>query len=234
MKKNFKEMPGNNKVNNRVNNKPIFAVLVVIAVLLAAAIGLSFSDLILPISTSPADTEYAEASLFALTGSTPTYGNQTNCTDTDGGIMPYIKGTVKYKGKSYTDFCWYNGRNVTNSSAVAEFYCGNSGTNRTIIYCPGGCYYGACKNVTIVDISPGMELYGTAPTNCAGSYIHTFGANADACTMNCRQWCTASCKGGGGPPCWGIGNCLEEEDTRGGKEYNCYCGCFGEGVPKSY
>ena len=39
------------------------------------------------------------------------------CTDSDGGINYYIKGTVTYQGNTYTDFCSSDGR------TLYEYYC---------------------------------------------------------------------------------------------------------------
>jgi len=95
-------------------------------------------------------------------------GNIINCTDTDGGIEPYIFGIVKYGGKTYSDFCWKNGNqtNQTNATNVlAEFYCWNNKAKRSLIHCPYGCANGACRNITnaavnptLVDKSPGYTI----------------------------------------------------------------------------
>jgi hypothetical protein len=115
------------------------------------------------LATSGSNEESAGASL----GGTSSVA--AKCTDSDGGLNPYEKGTVKYKGKSYIDFCWENGTNVTASNySVAEFYCWNNQANRTLIYCPDGCSNGAClinvtkiiANITVLDTSPGAKLDG--------------------------------------------------------------------------
>lgn len=86
------------------------------------------------------------------------------CTDTDGGIKYYNKGTTYYGNSSdngtSTDFC----RNY-NSSVLVEYYCENE-TNMNIEYqCPYGCDNGACKNKTYPVcgngiIEPGEECDG--------------------------------------------------------------------------
>ncbi len=177
MKNNLKAIQNN---NNSSHNKAIFAVLVVVAVLLAAAIGLSFSDLLFPVSTAPTDSEYAGASLFTpTTSSLLSASNGTNCTDTDGGIKPYTKGTVRYNGKTYTDFCWEKGKNVTMSNVTAEFYCWNNVANRTLIYCPDGCSDGKClitvTNATLPDTTPGAkfdEFWFSQNGKCCAGQFH--------------------------------------------------------------
>jgi eight-cysteine-cluster-containing protein len=61
------------------------------------------------------------------------------CTDTDGGLIYYKKGTVLYSGTSYNDFC-------SSSTTLAEYSCSVSGTPPGISYytCPSGCSNGAC------------------------------------------------------------------------------------------
>ncbi len=88
-------------------------------------------------------TESAGAS-FGGINPTALGGNQTNCTDSDGGIMPYIYGVVRAKGKSYPDFCWNNGTNITNSSVLNEYYCNYTSPAHILIYCVSGCRSGAC------------------------------------------------------------------------------------------
>jgi len=85
------------------------------------------------------------------------------CTDSDGGIKPYVKGVVRHNGKTYTDFCWKNGVSATSSNVVAEFYCWKNVADRSLMYCPSGCVNGACVNVTqvnpgFIESSPGAEL----------------------------------------------------------------------------
>jgi hypothetical protein len=96
-------------------------------------------------------TEYAGSSLNGT--------NQTNCTDTDGGIVPYVFGIVN--PGNYRDFCWKNGNqtNVSNATNVlAEFYCWKGSPQRTLIYCPNGCSGGRCLNTTVNDTSPGARI----------------------------------------------------------------------------
>lgn len=69
-----------------------------------------------------------------------------SCTDTDGGIDYYVKGTVTLVGRNYstvtkTDFC----RNY-NSSTLVENYCNGTRAERIEYVCPQGCENGKCKN----------------------------------------------------------------------------------------
>ncbi len=57
-----------------------------------------------------------------------TPGNQTNCTDSDGGINPFLKGVCIGKNGIYTDSC-----NDTNISLVREYYCGKNGDCKSLI-----------------------------------------------------------------------------------------------------
>ncbi len=70
--------------------------------------------------------------------------NRTNCTDSDGGIKPYIYGVVTARGVLYRDYCWNNGTNSTNSSVLNEYYCNYNNPAHVLIYCTAGCRYGAC------------------------------------------------------------------------------------------
>ncbi len=139
--------------------------------------------------------------------------NQTNCTDSDGGIEPYIFGIVD--PGDYKDFCWNNGTNVTNSSNVlAEFYCWDNKARRTLIYCPHGCANGECLvNVTsivlgviISDISLGHELedmdIDPSKKSCQGGgwYRHTYATDTD-CVDNCYSDAFSFCSSLS-PDCW--------------------------------
>lgn len=102
-----------------------------------------------------------------------------NCTDSDGGIKPYIKGTVSANGKIYNDICRENGTmNVTSANGVEmivadshslnEFYCNEGFAAKVLIYCVNGCNEGKCidlgnmTNETFFDYSdtPEAELDG--------------------------------------------------------------------------
>jgi len=79
------------------------------------------------------------------------------CSDSDGGIKYYIKGTVTYfNGRTtsyYPDYCMnYNG-------TLREYYCNNG----RVAYrsplpseCPQGCLNGACRNQTTAYCGDGV------------------------------------------------------------------------------
>jgi subtilisin family serine protease len=78
---------------------------------------------------------------------TTTIPEGRTCTDSDGGIDYYVKGTVYTTEKSggfvstgtYYDLCWNNG------PALHEWYCGSDNKAVESIYtCPYGCSNGAC------------------------------------------------------------------------------------------
>lgn len=138
----------------------------------------------------------AENGTNGTNGTQPVY----NCTDSDGGIMPYIKGIVTYGGLSYTDFCWNNGTNSTNSSVLAEFYCWSNYPSRTLIYCPGRCYNGICLNATsLTDTSIGAGIDGINPGKSCPN-LGYFTAPPQNCTSDriCEQACDSTCRGRGG------------------------------------
>ena len=76
-----------------------------------------------------------------------TSDNETNCTDSDGGINIYVKGTCSNNNNmtNFTDYCYGNLR-------VFEYFCGdpNATGNTTcqvdLIGCPSGykCSGGRC------------------------------------------------------------------------------------------
>ncbi len=64
---------------------------------------------------------------------------QTLCSDSDGGLDEYTKGTVKDKsGKTFTDEC-------LNNRQVKEYKCGSADySSSTYMDCANGCLEGAC------------------------------------------------------------------------------------------
>ena len=79
--------------------------------------------------------------------------NPLKCTDSDGGLNYYVKGTTTdSNGQSGTDFCWnYDPlkygpcQGNTNGCVLAEHYCKDDGTlGKTKYNCPYGCLNGAC------------------------------------------------------------------------------------------
>jgi len=61
------------------------------------------------------------------------------CTDSDGGFSPYIKGTATLD-VNRTDFCLSDNWDDYNSKILYEYSCDESAQ----YYCPNGCSDGAC------------------------------------------------------------------------------------------
>jgi plastocyanin len=66
------------------------------------------------------------------------------CSDSDGGVNYYAKGTVNFGSQNYADYC-------TGSNEIIEYSCSNYGSsgyqvNSTTQYCNYGCSNGACSN----------------------------------------------------------------------------------------
>jgi len=75
------------------------------------------------------------------------------CTDSDGGKNIYVKGTVTYFGKTYTD--------ESINSAVKEYYCENNVVRSSIINCPSAYTSrdGACLRI-LPSTSPDLTISG--------------------------------------------------------------------------
>jgi hypothetical protein len=72
--------------------------------------------------------------------------SRTTCTDTDGGMIFGVKGTVTYAGgRTATDTCTRSGISAASGPAMMEMYCTPSGgLGRTAYTCPRSCVNGAC------------------------------------------------------------------------------------------
>lgn len=80
-------------------------------------------------------------------GVQPDPGAQPNvrqCTDTDGGRRPFVRGTVTdSRGRTFTDDCIDSGAYV---GYVREHYCTSTGGhNMHSIKCAYGCQQGRCR-----------------------------------------------------------------------------------------
>jgi len=62
------------------------------------------------------------------------------CTDSDGGLNYYAKGTATLGDRSNTDYC--------SGNYLYEQYCSAGGLSATTYYCPNGCQDGACVSET--------------------------------------------------------------------------------------
>ena len=86
------------------------------------------------------------------------------CTDSDGGINYFVKGTVNSSASTYTDFCTGN--------TLTEFYCLNGTARNTTYACPYACSNGACINQT----TPANQTNSTCRDSDGGLNYYTFGA----------------------------------------------------------
>jgi len=103
-----------------------------------------------------------------------------NCTDSDGGLNYYVKGTttglnIYNQTSNATDYCVYSGQNGTygqyltaGQSAVMEYNCNSDGKtmNDDLHVCDNGCSNGACinqttpiQNITCTDSDGGLNYY---------------------------------------------------------------------------
>jgi len=95
-----------------------------------------------------------------------------NCTDSDGGINYFKKGTAVSGTGKKTDLC-------VNTTSIREYYCKNNNILQIYYGCPSGCSNGACINqnntITCTDSDGGKNYYikgtctstgATAPDIC--------------------------------------------------------------------
>ena len=98
--------------------------------------------------------------MLALVNMTTGYTSKRSCKDSDGGFMPFVKGTIdattkgRYVQESKTDYCTSIKVGDKSYPAVKEYYCGSdpyksggfvySAYKDQIIPCPNGCSNGAC------------------------------------------------------------------------------------------
>lgn len=80
-----------------------------------------------------------------FTGQAVIIGDVEGCSDTDGGINKYEKGTTTYENRevAYTDSCY-------TTMKVKEYYCNPPEASDALIKsmkmpCPNGCERGACN-----------------------------------------------------------------------------------------
>jgi len=91
------------------------------------------------------------------------------CSDTDGGKVYNVKGTVTTEAGSVTDKC-------LDSNQLEEFYCQNNLMYDDIYTCPYGCSNGACIiQPQCTDTDGGKDYY------TAGTVTATDGTATDTC-----------------------------------------------------
>jgi hypothetical protein len=102
-------------------------------------------------ATAAAPTTATQAPQTETTPAAPTPATVNGCTDTDGGIDYYDKGTVTDKaGTTKTDFCVI-GRS---DQQLREYYCGDNGYIQSQdIGCVNDCEDGACLPTGTFDVS---------------------------------------------------------------------------------
>ncbi len=106
-------------------------------------------------------------------------GACVQCTDSDGGKDPGVKGTASAAGLSYTDEC-------VNFTTVTEYYCNGEIVSKQDMTCPEGteCLDGSCAKpppappATCQDSDGGPDPY-TRGTVSAGGTTYTDGCTAD-------------------------------------------------------
>lgn len=133
------------------------------------------------------------------------------CSDTDGGIVGSVRGTVlgyedPYKAK--TDFC-------INRTTVGEYYCRDDKSDGAIeeVYCGAGCSNGRCLDVVVADTEVKCEqgclqLDKCVPvgTRVRGKYCHWDGSWKVQIEGRCEN--SYECKSN-----FCVANrCLEEEE----------------------
>ncbi len=71
-------------------------------------------------------------------------GSNDTCTDSDGGLNYYVKGSVSKQGwETIEDFC-------VNSTKLSESFCNNDKNPAYVQYsCTNSCFYGACDTKVI-------------------------------------------------------------------------------------
>jgi len=97
----------------------------------------------------------------------------SGCTDSDGGMNPYVKGTVTYQGQTYTDTC-------VAADTLKEYYCDNGIKQEHLSTCQNGytCQDGACVatdtslQVQILKPATGEVVTANAPYEIKWSLIN--------------------------------------------------------------
>jgi hypothetical protein len=101
--------------------------------------------------------------------------NVSTCTDSDGGMNYYVKGTATSGSTTKTDQCNYcTGAclpgypcNPT-CGAVDEYYCKGNDIQSTTFICPNGCVDGACVNQTSTKVLQIRHSGNTSNPNAPG------------------------------------------------------------------
>ncbi len=98
--------------------------------------------------------------------------NGFECTDSDGGVKAFTKGTVSTTaGQSYVDVC--------NVNYVKEYFCDGANIRSNDVYCSAGCSNGSC-NIDCTDSDNGKDIF----TKGFLSRKSTSVQNYDSCTSS--------------------------------------------------
>lgn len=114
----------------------------------------------------------------------------SKCTDSDGGLNYYLKGTTKGVNGEYLDSCSTKGR-------VKEWYCFEDMAMNLLYRCPEGCLAGACKGT-----SPGV--FNVTVTSTSTTVTTTSTTLKATTTTIAKQITTASCTDSDGGKNYGV------------------------------
>jgi hypothetical protein len=131
------------------------------------------------ISPKPANAGTSSGGTTAQTLLIGSINYATNCTDTDGGINPFLKGTCSGKNGVFNDTC-----NETNQSLVKEYYCAKDQKCKSLIedctwfvnISTGRCIGGKCElrgevtqgvNALMTDLIYGKQILESQTSDMA-------------------------------------------------------------------
>ncbi len=121
------------------------------------------------------------------------------CSDSDGGINYYVRGTVVSSSGNFTDYCTGTPQSST-ANIVVEYYCYNNSVKVINYTCPYGCSNGACinqTNQTCYDSDNGLNFFKSG--YCRDKYGRVFydscygGANNTVVEYFCTEKITQFC-----------------------------------------
>lgn len=137
------------------------------------------------------ETEVKSLSAKIVVAQNVTNTTNTTCTDSDGGVNYYVKGTLTPSNSSWatdSDTCTQygstNSNPVNSSNSLLEFYCDSEG-KRQYQFKECSCVDGACVNSTIapicIDSDGGLNYYSrgtvTVPGTIYQDYCNMSGSN---------------------------------------------------------
>ncbi|MBN2459664.1 hypothetical protein JXB28_05240 [Candidatus Woesearchaeota archaeon] len=146
--------------NYNKENFSMIAIVAIVAIVAVVVLIISAKQGIGTISYGYDNIELGQAVNTAGSATTTGGITYTSCTDSDGGKIYRLKGTVTYTwvNGSYsgdynvTDRCSYTG------GVLNEYYCLGTTPLSLIYTCPYGCYDGACMPNTRTTTDPRTKL----------------------------------------------------------------------------